>query len=123
MCSQEVFQIDVTGSHGEVFTRRWVVELILDLAGFTADRDLASLTAVEPSCGAGAFVVPMVERVVQFRILVVAAVGAGFARIAGAVIDGNPGMLAFVFAAVELGVLPVVLIWHASLVGRLRSAP
>ena len=65
MCSQEVFQIDVTGSHGEVFTRRWVVELILDLAGFTADRDLASLTAVEPSCGAGAFLVPMVERVAQ----------------------------------------------------------
>lgn len=48
--------------HGEVFTRRWVVELILDLAGYTADRDLAAMTAVEPSCGAGAFLGPMVER-------------------------------------------------------------
>jgi len=45
----EVFQIDETGQHGEVFTRRWVVELILDLAGFTADRDLATMIAVEPS--------------------------------------------------------------------------
>ena len=61
----EVFQIDESGQHGEVFTRRWVVELILDLAGFTADRDLATMVAVEPSCGAGAFLVPMVERLVE----------------------------------------------------------
>ncbi len=47
---------------GEVFTRRWVVELILDLAGFTPDRDLATLVAVEPSCGEGAFLGPMIER-------------------------------------------------------------
>jgi hypothetical protein len=47
---------------GEVFTRRWVVELILDLAGYTADRDLAALVAVEPSCGEGAFLGPMIER-------------------------------------------------------------
>ena len=60
-----VSQIDESGQHGEVFTRRWVVELILDLAGFTADRDLATMIAVEPSCGAGAFLVPMVERLVE----------------------------------------------------------
>lgn len=51
--------------YGEVFTRRWVVELILDLAGYTADRDLGSMRAVEPSCGAGAFLGPMVERLVE----------------------------------------------------------
>lgn len=51
--------------HGEVFTRRWVVELILDLSGYTADRDLAKMTAVEPACGVGAFLVPMVERLVD----------------------------------------------------------
>jgi adenine-specific DNA-methyltransferase len=61
----DVFQIDHLAQHGEVFTRRWIVELILDLAGFTADRDLASMTAVEPSCGTGAFLVPMVERLVE----------------------------------------------------------
>lgn len=47
---------------GEVFTRRWVVEMVLDLAGYTPDRDLADLVAVEPSCGEGAFLIPMVER-------------------------------------------------------------
>ncbi len=48
--------------YGEVFTRRWVVDLILDLAGFTPDRDLASMVTVEPSCGTGAFIGAMVER-------------------------------------------------------------
>ncbi len=50
--------------HGEIFTRRWVVELILDLVGYTVDKDLARASAIEPSCGAGAFLVPMVERLV-----------------------------------------------------------
>ncbi|WP_433536717.1 Eco57I restriction-modification methylase domain-containing protein [Micromonospora sp. CA-249363] len=49
--------------HGEVFTRRWVVDLILDLAGYTADRDLAALVAVEPACGGGAFLAAMAARV------------------------------------------------------------
>ncbi len=61
----EVYQIDESDEHGEVFTRRWVVELILDLSGFTADRDLGGFVAVEPSCGAGAFLVPMVERLIE----------------------------------------------------------
>jgi type I restriction-modification system DNA methylase subunit len=49
-----------TDEHGEVFTRLLVVELILDLAGYAADRDLGSMRAVEPLCGAGAFLGPMV---------------------------------------------------------------
>jgi hypothetical protein len=53
------------GEHGEVFTRRWVVDLILDLVGYTSDRDLGGLVAVEPACGSGAFVVPMAERLVS----------------------------------------------------------
>lgn len=48
--------------HGEVFTRRWIVDLILDLAGYTAERDLATMRAVEPSCGSGAFLGPIIER-------------------------------------------------------------
>ncbi len=47
---------------GEVFTRRWVVDLILDLAGYTADRDLGAMVAVEPACGGGAFLAQMVSR-------------------------------------------------------------
>lgn len=62
---QEVFEIDVAAEHGEVFTRRWVVEMILDLANFTPERDLSAMCAVEPSCGEGAFLVPMAERLVE----------------------------------------------------------
>ena len=49
-------------NYGEVFTRRWVVDAMLDLVGYTSDRDLTKLVAVEPSVGSGAFWVPMVER-------------------------------------------------------------
>jgi hypothetical protein len=49
-------------NYGEVFTRRWVVELILDLCGYTPDRDLASLRIIEPACGSGAFLGPIIER-------------------------------------------------------------
>src|SRR3954451_13824736 len=55
--------IDVTGQHGEVFTRRWVVELILDLVDYTSDRDLATLRLIEPACGCGAFLTVIAERV------------------------------------------------------------
>ncbi|MFD0885265.1 Eco57I restriction-modification methylase domain-containing protein [Streptosporangium algeriense] len=48
--------------HGEVFTRPWVVETILDLVGYTADQDLAEMRIVEPACGVGAFLGPIVER-------------------------------------------------------------
>lgn len=50
---------------GAVFTKEWVVRLILDLAGYTADRDLASLRVVEPAAGHGAFVGPIVERLLE----------------------------------------------------------
>lgn len=51
--------------YGEVFTRRWVVEAILDLVGYTADRDLSKLRLVEPSVGSGSFFVPVVERLLE----------------------------------------------------------
>lgn len=56
---------DGTGEVGEVFTRRWVVELILDLVGYTPDADLGVKVIVEPSCGRGAFLLPIVERLVE----------------------------------------------------------
>lgn len=55
---------DPGADYGEVFTRRWVVELILDLVAYTPDRDLASLVLVEPSCGSGAFLGPIVDRLI-----------------------------------------------------------
>jgi adenine-specific DNA-methyltransferase len=50
--------------YGEVFTRRWVVETILDLVGYDAETDLAKAVLVEPSVGSGAFLGPIVERLV-----------------------------------------------------------
>lgn len=52
-------------TYGEVFTRRWVVEVLLDLTGYTSDRDLASVRLLEPSCGSGAFLGPVVSRLIQ----------------------------------------------------------
>jgi len=51
-------------NYGAVFTRRWVVEVLLDLTGYTADRDLGAMDLVEPSCGSGAFLGPAVERLI-----------------------------------------------------------
>src|SRR5579885_115709 len=50
---------------GVVYTKAWVVDAILDLAGYTCDRDLAAAVAVEPSAGDGAFIVPMVQRLME----------------------------------------------------------
>jgi adenine-specific DNA-methyltransferase len=47
-----------------VFTRRWVVEVLLDLTGYTTDRDLSRIHLLEPSCGSGAFLGPVLERLV-----------------------------------------------------------
>lgn len=49
--------------HGEVFTRAWVVELILDLLGYTAEKDLSDLRLVEPACGGGAFLAVVASRI------------------------------------------------------------
>ncbi|MFI7539212.1 Eco57I restriction-modification methylase domain-containing protein [Streptosporangium sp. NPDC049376] len=49
--------------HGEVFTRRWVVEMILDLVDYSEDRDLSELRLVEPACGTGAFLAVITQRI------------------------------------------------------------
>ncbi|MGK5446449.1 Eco57I restriction-modification methylase domain-containing protein [Streptomyces radiopugnans] len=49
--------------HGEVFTRGWVVELILDLLGYTPDKDLCDTRLIEPACGGGAFLGAIASRV------------------------------------------------------------
>lgn len=50
---------------GEVFTRRWVVEWMLDLAGYVPTRPLFDQRVLEPSCGTGAFLLPIVERLIE----------------------------------------------------------
>lgn len=49
-------------THGVVLTKTHIVDAMLDLMGFTSDRDLGSLTLLEPSCGHGAFLLPAVSR-------------------------------------------------------------
>jgi hypothetical protein len=50
---------------GVVYTKPWMVELVLDLAGYVPDRRLAELVALEPSAGDGAFLSAMVRRLVE----------------------------------------------------------
>jgi hypothetical protein len=50
---------------GVVYTKRWVVELLLDLAGYTSNINLVDIVAVEPAAGEGAFLGPMAERLVE----------------------------------------------------------
>lgn len=52
-------------NRGAIFTRRSVVEFMLDLAGYTAAKPLHQLRLLEPSFGAGDFLLPAVERLLQ----------------------------------------------------------
>jgi hypothetical protein len=47
---------------GVVYTKPWVVNLILDLAGYVPEEDLALRYAVEPAAGEGAFLLVMIRR-------------------------------------------------------------
>src|SRR6185369_9690599 len=47
---------------GVVYTKRWVVELLLDLAGYRGENNLVDAVAVEPAAGDGAFLGLMIER-------------------------------------------------------------
>lgn len=47
---------------GAIFTRREVVEFILDLSGYSADRPLHELRLLEPSIGEGDFLLPAIDR-------------------------------------------------------------
>lgn len=51
--------------HGVVYTKEWVVELILDIAGYTPESKLWEQRAVEPSCGEGSFLRSMVRRLAE----------------------------------------------------------
>ena len=50
---------------GAIFTRREVVDFILDLAGYTIDRPLLQLKLLEPSFGDGDFLFPAIDRLLH----------------------------------------------------------
>lgn len=63
MSSSSPYGIRSNGeAHGDVFTRREMVTAMLDMVGYTADRDLSQVSIMEPSCGEGAFVVEILHR-------------------------------------------------------------
>ncbi|MGO9375633.1 MAG: Eco57I restriction-modification methylase domain-containing protein [Syntrophobacteraceae bacterium] len=49
-------------ARGAIFTRVEVVDFILDLIGYTEDQPLYQRRLLEPSCGAGDFLLPVVDR-------------------------------------------------------------
>lgn len=53
------------GQHGDVFTSPTVVRYMLDVVGYTSDRDLGNIRILEPSCGEGEFVVEIALRLKQ----------------------------------------------------------
>ncbi len=50
---------------GAVFTKRPVVEFILDLVGYTTDRPLHTYRLLEPAFGHGDFLIPVIERLLE----------------------------------------------------------
>lgn len=54
-----------TEERGAIYTRREVVEFILDLVGYTVDRPLTQYRLLEPSFGAGDFLLPALERLLE----------------------------------------------------------
>jgi hypothetical protein len=54
-----------TTTRGAVFTRREIVEFILDLVGYTEDRPLATFRLLEPAAGHADFLVPAIGRLVR----------------------------------------------------------
>jgi len=52
-------------SKGVVYTKRWVVELLLELSGYRPETNLVDAKAVEPAAGNGSFLAPMIERLVD----------------------------------------------------------
>ena len=49
---------------GAIFTRREVVDFMLDLAGYTANRPIHRMRLLEPSFGGGEFLLAAVERLI-----------------------------------------------------------
>ncbi len=50
---------------GAVYTRREVVDFILDLSGYTSDRPLHRMKLLEPSFGDGDFLFPAIDRLLR----------------------------------------------------------
>jgi hypothetical protein len=103
---------------------------------FGVDRHIVIATSLRSSvraicCGFFSWV-PLViwslaalpERAGAFRIIAGCAFLAGCARLTSWLVEGYPGVVPLGIMAIELGVMPILLLWHARLVrlGRERHA-
>lgn len=70
---------------GAVFTRSSVVEGILDLCGYSAERDLSALRLLEPSCGDGEFLFAAARRLLASARKKGLAPSSWAARLSGAI--------------------------------------
>jgi len=52
-------------ARGAIFTRREVVDFILDLTGYTPDKPLHTMRVLEPSFGGGDFLFPAIARLLE----------------------------------------------------------
>lgn len=55
----------VREKHGVVYTKSWVVDLILDMSGYTPDKPLNTMLCVEPSAGDGSFLIRAAARLME----------------------------------------------------------
>jgi hypothetical protein len=55
-------ELDPRENSGVVYTKPWVVDLILTLAGYCPEQNLAARLAVEPAAGEGVFLLAMAQR-------------------------------------------------------------
>ena len=62
---EELASIGGIEERGAIFTRREVVDFILDLTGYTSDRPLHELSLLEPSFGDGDFLLPAIDRLLS----------------------------------------------------------
>lgn len=59
----DTYSVRASGTlHGDVFTKPDVVRYMLDEVGYVAEKDLSSVSIMEPSCGEGEFLVEIVRR-------------------------------------------------------------
>lgn len=62
---EELANLGGIEERGAIFTRREIVDFILDLAGYTSDRPLHKLSLLEPSFGDGDFLLPVIDRLLS----------------------------------------------------------
>lgn len=67
--------------HGVVYTKKWVVDLILDVAGYVPGTGISDKVIIEPSCGCGAFLTVIAGRLADDAI----AVGKGWTSLVNAI--------------------------------------